>query len=248
MGVGTKFDKCRQVRIIRRWLDLRERVDLDPLDYYGLVLFLARQKHQRLREAGVCLELDDLVQEGFVGLLEACRRFDAGRGASFSTFAYPRIAGAMDDLLRRLDHLPQGQRATLKRVESARARLAQTLGREPLAREVADGLALSVETVESAEAKPQWAEGWVSWEAAREPAGDPDETLLAMAVESGLDQALEPIERQVLLLRARDQITLRHTAEIVGRPLQTVFNIELRAKRKMRDYLEKHGWTMGENG
>lgn len=221
---------------------------MDPLDYYGLVLFLARQKHQRLREAGVCLELDDLVQEGFLGLLEACRRFDAERGVSFSTFAYPRIAGAMDDLLRRLDHLPQGQRTVLKRVESARTRLAQALGREPFAREVAEGLALSVETVENAEKKPEWPEGWAGGEVAREPTADPEETLLATVVESGLDQALDPIERQVLLLRARDQITLRHTAEIVGRPLQTVFNIELRAKRKMRDYLEKHGWGMGGKG
>ena len=46
------------------------------------------------------VELDDLVQEGALGLLDAARRFDASRGACFETFARRRIEGAILDAMR----------------------------------------------------------------------------------------------------------------------------------------------------
>lgn len=224
---------------------------MDPLEYYGLVVYQARAKYAQLQEAGVQIELDDLIQEGFLGLLDALRRFDASRGVSFSTFAYPRIAGAIDDYLRRQDFISQVRRAEQKQVESVRARLAQSLGREPLTGELAETLAISEERVErAAQGAPSFApEGWDLGQTQAAVLSDLEENrLLALAVDHCLHQALEPPERQVLLLRVRDEFTLKDTSEIVGRPLQTVFNVEQRARRKMRDCLEGQGWGLADEG
>jgi RNA polymerase sigma factor (sigma-70 family) len=53
------------------------------------------------------VEVDDLVQSGMIGLLEAAQHFTAGRGASFETYAGIRIRGAMLDALRKLDWAPR---------------------------------------------------------------------------------------------------------------------------------------------
>ena len=46
------------------------------------------------------VEVDDVVQDGALGLLDAIARFDEARGVTFSTFAVPRILGAMLDAQR----------------------------------------------------------------------------------------------------------------------------------------------------
>src|SRR5918996_868680 len=68
--------------------------------YTPLVRSIAYQIKQRLR---VPLEMDELVQEGRIGLMEAADRFDSKLGVSFKTFAYYRIKGAMYDGLRKMD-------------------------------------------------------------------------------------------------------------------------------------------------
>lgn len=67
------------------------------IDHSGLVHNIAWQLHRRWR---TCVDKDDLVQAGYVGLAQAIRRFRPGR-AEFSTFAYERIRGEMRDFLRR---------------------------------------------------------------------------------------------------------------------------------------------------
>lgn len=223
---------------------------MDPLEYYGLVVYLARAKHAHLREAGAPIELDDLVQEGFWGLLDALRRFDPDRGVSFATFAYPRIAGAIDDFLRRQDFVSQGERQELKRIESARGRLAQSLGREPRVRELADALAIDENRLRPfAPGFPRL--GPKSWEGS-EPmaitAPDQEQALLAQDVDHCLRLALDPLERQVLVLRISEELTLKMTSELLGKPLQTVFGIEQRAKRKMKDCMEGQGWDLADVG
>jgi RNA polymerase sigma factor for flagellar operon FliA len=53
------------------------------------------------------VEVDDLMQAGMMGLLEAAQNYSSGRGASFETFAGIRIRGAMLDALRKLDWAPR---------------------------------------------------------------------------------------------------------------------------------------------
>ncbi|MFY0989135.1 RNA polymerase sigma factor FliA [Halomonas sp. C05BenzN] len=83
------------------------------------------------------IELDDLIQAGTMGLLEAMGRFDAGQGASFATFASQRIRGAMIDELRSRDWLPRSVRRNARAVDEAVRRLEQRLGRAAEEHEIA---------------------------------------------------------------------------------------------------------------
>lgn len=83
------------------------------------------------------IELDDLIQAGTLGLLEALGRFDASQGASFATFASQRIRGAMLDELRSRDWLPRSVRRNGRRVDEAVRRLEQRLGRPAEEAEIA---------------------------------------------------------------------------------------------------------------
>ncbi|MBF58967.1 RNA polymerase sigma factor FliA [Halomonas sp. FeN2] len=86
------------------------------------------------------IELDDLIQAGMVGLLEALGRFDATQGATFATFASQRIRGAMMDELRTRDWLPRSVRRSARAVEGAVRQLEQLLGRAPEENEIAQHL------------------------------------------------------------------------------------------------------------
>jgi RNA polymerase sigma factor for flagellar operon FliA len=76
------------------------------------------------------IELNDLVQDGMIGLIDAARRFDEGRGIKFETFAERRVRGAMIDALRR-DAWPRGVRRQRRELEAAREQLRRELGAEP---------------------------------------------------------------------------------------------------------------------
>lgn len=86
------------------------------------------------------IELDDLIQAGMVGLLEALGRFDATQGATFATFASQRIRGAMMDELRTRDWLPRSVRRSARAVDGAVRQLEQQLGRAPEEHEIAHHL------------------------------------------------------------------------------------------------------------
>lgn len=112
--------------------------------HLGLVYHVAQQL-SRARANDV--ELDDLVSAGTLGLIDALEHFDGSRGLAFSTFAAPRIRGAMLDELRRLDRVPRSIRRKSRQIDGASVALAHTLGREPDHAELADGLGIDVATL-----------------------------------------------------------------------------------------------------
>jgi RNA polymerase sigma factor for flagellar operon FliA len=75
--------------------------------------------------------LDDLVSDGSIGLLDAIRMFDAGRGYKFETYAAPRIRGAMLDGIRASDWIPRLTRSRTSRVESVSNTFYSQRGRKP---------------------------------------------------------------------------------------------------------------------
>ena len=76
------------------------------------------------------IELNDLVQDGMIGLIDAAARYDDARGIKFETFAERRVRGAMIDALRR-DAWPRGVRRQRRELEAAREELRRELGAEP---------------------------------------------------------------------------------------------------------------------
>jgi RNA polymerase sigma factor for flagellar operon FliA len=112
--------------------------------HLGLVYHVA-QGLSRSRANDV--ELDDLVSAGTLGLIDAFEHFDASRGLAFSTYAAPRIRGAMLDELRRLDRVPRSVRRKTRRIDGAARDLEGLLGRPPGHAEIADGLGIDMPTL-----------------------------------------------------------------------------------------------------
>lgn len=88
--------------------------------------------------------VEDLIQSGMIGLLEAASNFDAGKGASFETFAGIRIRGAMLDEIRRGDWTPRSVHKNSRMISEAIKSLEAEFGRDVTDVEVAEKLDISL--------------------------------------------------------------------------------------------------------
>jgi RNA polymerase sigma factor for flagellar operon FliA len=91
------------------------------------------------------VEVDDLIQAGMIGLLEAAANFTADRGASFETFAGIRIRGAMIDALRALDWTPRSVHRKARELAAAIREIEAEHGREARDVEIAAHMGLPLE-------------------------------------------------------------------------------------------------------
>ena len=117
----------------------RKRLVDDNLPYVRAIA--ARIKEQLPRE----IEFADLVAYGTQGLLEAAERFDGRHGATFTTFAYYRVRGAIFDGLRGMGWLPRGEYARARFEERAAAYLANLAERDMGAQAYSDNPAHGLE-------------------------------------------------------------------------------------------------------
>ena len=91
------------------------------------------------------VQVDDLIQAGMIGLLDAAARYDELRGAQFETYASQRIRGSMLDELRGADWLPRSMRSDMRRIETAISRVQQRLCRAAVESEIANELDMSLQ-------------------------------------------------------------------------------------------------------
>ena len=91
------------------------------------------------------VELPDLVNTGVIGLIEAFRNFDPGRGVKFETYAVPRIRGAILDELRALDWVPRSTRAKSREIDKSYNILENKYGRPPEKTELAKHMKVTME-------------------------------------------------------------------------------------------------------
>ena len=118
----------------------RERED-QLVDYLPLVKYIAGRLAIGLPRS---VEMDDLINAGVVGLIEAYHNFDKGKGVKFETYASLRIRGSILDELRGMDWVPRSTRARSREIERAISRLEGELGRSPNEGELADGLGVEL--------------------------------------------------------------------------------------------------------
>jgi len=90
------------------------------------------------------VEVDDLIQAGMLGLLEAAANYSAGRGASFETYAGIRIRGVMLDGLRKLDWAPRSVHRKARAVAKAIREIESEIGREARDVEVAERMGMKL--------------------------------------------------------------------------------------------------------
>lgn len=91
------------------------------------------------------VQVDDLIQAGMIGLLEAQQNYDPSKGASFETYAGIRIRGAMLDDIRKGDWVPRSVHKNNRQISEAIAQLESQLGRDPKDQEIAKHLGMSLE-------------------------------------------------------------------------------------------------------
>ena len=88
--------------------------------------------------------LEDLIQAGMIGLLEASKKFDASKGASFETYAGIRIRGHMLDEVRRNDWVPRSVYKNARVISEAVRRIENKLGRDAKDYEIAEELGVGI--------------------------------------------------------------------------------------------------------
>lgn len=91
------------------------------------------------------VQIDDLIQAGMLGLLEAVKKYDTTQGASFDTYAGIRIRGSMLDEVRRSDWTPRSVHKKARMVSEAIREVENNTGREARDSDIADRLQIDLE-------------------------------------------------------------------------------------------------------
>ena len=118
-------------------------------DYQALVekyaLMVKRIAHHLLARLPANVQVNDLIQSGMVGLLEAARKYDASKGASFETYAGIRVRGAMLDDIRKEDWAPRSVHRNARRIAEAIKVVEARTGRDAQDADVAREMDVSLD-------------------------------------------------------------------------------------------------------
>lgn len=125
-----------------RYLEEQNEKDRNILveHYFPYVQNISKKMSKKMKGK---VAAQELASHGVDGLIKALENFDVNREAKFETYAYARIRGAMLDGLRTEDWVPRSVRQRQAKVEGARNRLRDTLGRDASEEEVLDELGIS---------------------------------------------------------------------------------------------------------
>ncbi|MCS0589436.1 RNA polymerase sigma factor FliA [Massilia norwichensis] len=217
-----------------------------------------RLAHQMKAKLPPSVEVDDLVQAGMIGLLDAIQRYEENHGAQFETYAVLRIRGAMLDELRSSDWLPRSTRQNMRKVEQAMATLQQQLGRPPSESEIAKSLKLSLadyqemlgdsgghqlvyyEDFHDEDGNDSWLDRY---------AVDDDDPLRALletdfrqAVIDAID-SLPPREKILMGLYYEEELNLKEIGAVMGVSESRVSQLHSQAVGRLRTYLRELAWT-----
>ncbi len=187
------------------------------------------------------VDRDDLMGFGMLGLIAAADSFEVGRGLKFSTYAYPKIRGAILDELRRQDFLPRGRREKVREVDRAVARMAQLNGVPPTTEQLAGELGLSVDEIDEVllsaktagrtaleEGDGDGLSAMLSDPHCVSPLGSAEWNESKERLELAIGR-LSAQDKQVITLYYAEELMLREIAEILGVTESRVSQIHTRA-------------------
>lgn len=224
-------------------------------EYLPIVRRIAVQMMARLPAS---VELDDLIQAGRIGLLDAWSRFQENTAASFETFASQRIRGAMLDELRAMDWAPRRVRQSAREVEQAIQAAAHRAGRAPSEADIAAEMKITLAEYHELLLKIQgcqlvYAEDLQHDDADRsvfdqrsdadeDDGGDPVRILLTGEFRQRLAAAISQLperEAQVLSLHYDDEMNMREIGSILEVSPSRVSQLHNQAIARLRSSLQE---------
>jgi len=191
--------------------------------YISIVYHRAERVWSRLPEG---IELDDLIQVGTCGLMDAISSFDPSRGIRFEAFCLPRIQGAMQDELRAMDWAPRAVRSKSSKLNEAYKTLEQQYGRKPTDQEVADAMGITGEALHQVYAETHsinvtsldktWSDRNDGSKDLREidmvpdrRSEDPTERLAKIDMIRTFTKGLNKTERMIVIMYYYEELTMR---------------------------------------
>lgn len=218
-----------------------------------------RLAHHLMGRLPASVQLDDLIQAGVVGLLEAARHYDNSHGASFETYAGIRIRGAMLDEVRRQDWSPRSAHRASREISEAVRSVEGRMGREASAAEIAGELGVSVDayhdmlrkvaegrvfSLEDMFGPDQSADDMLSGDS-----DDPARDCLRRGFAEATAEAIANLperEQLVLSLYYDQELNLKEIGEVLGVSESRVCQIHAQVLVRLRARLTD--WTFDEIG
>jgi RNA polymerase sigma factor for flagellar operon FliA len=201
------------------------------------------------------VDIDDLMNVGVIGLIQAVDRYDPRRDNKFMTYAIFRIKGAVLSELRARDFLSRSNRRKIRELESAYLRLEQKLGRTADDNEIAQEMGVDLEQVYRT--KQMSSISFISLEELGVSSRDEKEKLLSYLVNNEDDalsitklkelkeamaraiKQLPEKERLVISLYYLDELTMKETGKVLGITESRVSQIHSQAILHLRTKLRK---------
>lgn len=212
-----------------------------------------RIAHHLLMRMPSSVQLDDLIQSGMIGLIEAARKYDVSKGASFETYAGIRIRGAMLDEIRRGDWAPRSVHRKFRQVADAVKAVEARTGTDARDQEVADEMGIDIESyyaiLQDASGSRLFSFDDLTDSGSDESitetvsgeVGGPSEALQADAFRDHLAGAIDLLperEKLVLSLYYDDELNLKEIGKVLGVSESRVSQIHSQAAARLRSRLK----------
>lgn len=191
--------------------------------------------------------LDDLIQAGMIGLIEASQKFDGSKGASFETYASIRIRGAMLDEVRRYDWAPRSVHRNSRRVSEAIKAVEAKTGRDARDSEIAAEMGVSVDEynhyIQDTAGTKLFSFDEItgsednSFELPDENAAEPDAAVEGNAFQAALADAISCLperEQMVLALYYTEGLNLKEIGSVLDVSESRVSQIHSQAALRLR--------------
>ncbi|MCQ8897373.1 RNA polymerase sigma factor FliA [Limnobacter humi] len=231
-------------------LDKSQQID----QYIPLVRRLA---HHLIAKLPASVQIDDLIQAGLIGLMDAISRFEEGQGAQFETYASQRIRGAMLDELRQADWMPRGVRQAQRKIDNATLKTEQKLGRSATEAEIAETLGVSLAEYQDMLFESRGAqlvyyddyaedgdgEGYLDRQMDGDEEANPLEMLGDQRFRSTLVKAIEELperEKMLMGLYYEQELNFREIAAVLGVTESRVCQLHTQAVSRLRAKLKDH--------
>jgi RNA polymerase sigma factor for flagellar operon FliA len=205
------------------------------------------------------VDVDDLIQAGMIGLLDAVNRYEDTHGAQFETYAVQRIRGAMLDELRSSDWMPRNMRQTMRKIEAAMTEVQQKLGRPAAESEIASHMKMPLaeyqdmlsdagghqliyyEDFHDDENGEHFLDRYCS-----DQSDDPLQALMNTGFREAVIEAIEALpEREKILMSLyyEQEMNLKEIGAVMGVSESRVCQLHSQAVGRMRARLREQSWT-----